>query len=142
MAETQGVPQNGCKPEPLRKTILVVDDQATIRNILTQVMRLQGYTVLSAIDGLDALKIVLDTPGRIDVLITDLSMPRMGGEELIEHTALLRPEMKTICLSAAFSSVSLKQAVLFLPKPFSLGTLTSMVKSAFEGTVRKDAMTG
>lgn len=124
------------------KTILVVDDEATIRNILVQVLRMQGYRVLSAVNGADALRTILDTPERIDVLITDLAMPVMGGEELIQYAAALRPEMKTICLSAGFSEVSLSLAVLFLPKPFSLQAIIRSVQQALGGANRADTMTG
>ena len=126
-----------------RKTLLVVDDQATIRNILVQVLKLEGYQVQCAVDGLDALEVASAIPGKIDVLVTDLSMPRMGGEELIKTLTAARPETRVICLSAAFTKVSLAEDVLFLPKPFSLKTLVSMVKGVLDGSLpRRQSMTG
>ena len=126
-----------------RKTLLVVDDQATIRNILVQVLKLEGYQVRSAIDGVDALQVASEVPGKIDVLLTDLSMPRMGGEELIQRLTGLRPETRVICLSAGFTKVSLAEDILFLPKPFSLKTLVSMVKGVLDGSLSgRQSMTG
>lgn len=126
----------------MAKTLLVVDDEATIRNILVQVLKLEGYTVLSAVHGADALEVAASTPGRIDVLVTDLSMPLMGGEELIQRLTEVRPETRVICLSAAFTRVSLAEDVLFLPKPFSLKAVLSMVRGVLDGTLRRDSMTG
>jgi two-component system, cell cycle sensor histidine kinase and response regulator CckA len=120
-----------------RKTLLVVDDQATIRNILIQVLKLEGYRVLSAVDGLDALETARQNPGKIDILITDLQMPFMGGEELIRKMTAARPETRVICLSAGFSEVSLSQDVLFLPKPFVLKELMATVRGVLDGTLRK-----
>lgn len=125
-----------------RKRILVVDDEPTIRNILIHVLRLQGYEVLVAMNGREALDFCTVDSGRIDVLISDLMMPEMDGEELIKRTMALRPEMATICLSAARAGVTLDTSVLFLPKPFSLHSIVSTVKSALEGSAARRAMTG
>ncbi len=144
MAETREVQGQGMgrNTDQRRKTILVVDDEATIRNILIEVLKLQGYRVLSATNGREALTLCEQQPGKIDVLITDLCMPIMGGEELIVRATPLRPEMKTICLSAAFTKVSLAQWVLFLPKPFSIRALTAMVRGVLDGTLRKETQVG
>ena len=123
-----------------RKTLLVVDDQATIRNILVQVLKLEGYDVLSGVHGADALQKASEHEGRIDVLITDLMMPYMGGEELIRRLTEARPETRVICLSASFERVVLNRDVLFLPKPFELRSLVSSVEKILNGTIRKDAM--
>jgi DNA-binding response OmpR family regulator len=120
-----------------RKTLLVVDDQATIRNILIQVLKLEGYRVLSAVDGADALETASKNAGKIDILITDLQMPVMGGEELIRKLTAARPETRVICLSAGLSEVSLSEDVLFLPKPFVLKELTATVRGVLDGTLRK-----
>lgn len=128
--------------DPRRKTILVVDDQATIRNILVQILKVEGFQVLSASHGGDALETASRTSGRIDVLITDLSMPVMGGEELIRRLTAERPDTRVICLSAGFSKVSLSQDVLFLPKPFSIKSLVSVVRGMLDGPPGTNSMTG
>jgi two-component system, cell cycle sensor histidine kinase and response regulator CckA len=122
-----------------RKTLLVVDDQATIRTILVQVLKLEGYRVLSAVDGVNALETAAQASGKIDILITDLQMPVMGGEELIRNMTAVRPETRVICLSAGLSEVSLSQDVLFLPKPFVLKELMATVRGVLDGTLRKTA---
>jgi DNA-binding NtrC family response regulator len=133
---------SGVECQDHRKTILVVDDEATIRNILVQVLRLRGYRVLSAMNGVDALRILGDPQERIDVLITDLMMPLMCGNELIEIVLMSRPEVKPICLSASSAAVSLNRAVLFLPKPFSLQAIVASVQEALGSTLPNAKMTG
>jgi two-component system cell cycle sensor histidine kinase/response regulator CckA len=113
--------------EGFRKTVLVVDDQEVLRKILIHALRQQGYQVLSAANGLEALRTIVSFSGRIDVLITDLMMPVMDGDELLAYVAVLRPEMKAICLSATVSELALRNSVLALPKPFSLQRVVQSV---------------
>ena len=117
-----------------QKTLLVVDDEATIRTILVQVFKQAGYRVLCASNGVQAMEVINAHPEPIDVLITDLTMPLMAGDELIERATAVRPELKVLCLSAAFTAVSLTESVLFLPKPFELKAVVALVRSALEGT--------
>ena len=126
-----------------QKTLLVVDDEATIRTILVQVFKQAGFRVLCASNGVQAMEVVNGIPEPIDVLITDMTMPLMAGDELIERATAVRPELKVICLSAAFTAVSLTKAVIFLPKPFELKAIVALVRSALEGTARlRQAISG
>src|SRR6185295_3421755 len=106
------------------------------RTILVTVFKQAGYRVLCASNGVQAMEVINATPDPIDVLITDMTMPLMGGDELIERATAVRPELKVVCLSAAFSAVSLTKAVLFLPKPFELKAVVALVRSTLEGTTR------
>lgn len=124
-----------------RRRVLVVDDEATIRTIVAEVLKVKGFDVLVAMNGLEALEICSRDPGRIDVLLTDLQMPVMGGEELVRRAMRIRPGLRTICLSAGFSEVCLEGAVLFLPKPFTLMALLSTVRAALEGPDSRQTMT-
>ncbi len=139
-------PEGEAKAGPVRRTILVVDDQEVLRNILIHVLTRQGYQVLSATDGLDALRTIVAYPGKIDIVITDLMMPIMDGDEFLEYLAVLRPRMKAICLSAASSEVSLRRAVLTLPKPFSLQgvvrTVTEVLAASPEPVQEADDVRG
>lgn len=115
------------------KTVLVVDDQASLRTILVRVLQNQGYRVLSAKDGLDAIRQVVGAATPIDLVITDLMMPVMSGEEFLEYLAVLRPATKVICLSATIPEVHLKGGVLYLPKPFSLKSVAQGVADILAG---------
>ena len=128
--------------ENATRRILVVDDDPTIRNILVQVLKLQGYEVEAACNGADALGHCTGIARPFDVLITDLMMPLMDGKELIGRVRVLYPDVRVLCLSATYSSTWLDLSVLFVPKPFSLRGIVALVKSALEGTRWREAETG
>jgi CheY-like chemotaxis protein len=127
--------------EKPRRRILVVDDDPTIRNILVQVLRLQGYEVEAASNGAEALEQWSGDSKRFDVLITDLMMPLMTGKELIERVRAVQPDIRVICLSATYSDTWLDLSALFVPKPFSLRGIVALVNSALEGTRWRKAET-
>src|SRR5258706_386784 len=80
--------------ENATRRILVVDDDPTIRNILVQVLKLQGYEVEAACNGADALGHCTGIARPFDVLITDLMMPIMDGKELIARVRDLTPDIR------------------------------------------------
>jgi len=130
------------KSENTASRILVVDDDPTIRNILVQVLKLQGYDVEAASNGADALGHCTGLARPFDVLITDLMMPLMNGKELIGHVRNIYPDIRVLCLSATYTDAWLDLSVLCVPKPFSLRGIVALVKSALEGTRRREAQTG
>ncbi|HLY72875.1 MAG TPA: response regulator [Planctomycetota bacterium] len=138
--ERQGAEGREETKQPDRR-ILVVDDDATIRNILVQILKLQGYQVEAACNGAEALDRCSPGVQPFDVLITDLMMPLMGGKELIERVRGQHPDIRVICLSATYSDTWLDLSVLFVPKPFSLRGIVALVKSALEGTRWRKAQT-
>jgi PAS domain S-box-containing protein len=116
------------------ETILLVEDQSGIREVLSDALQRAGYTILQAADGQEALSIVKDYKSVIHLVITDLMMPNMGGRELASIVAQLRPDTRTLYISG--------YAELFLPhpessapilqKPFSLTTLTVQVRKILD----------
>ncbi|HVR85346.1 MAG TPA: response regulator [Planctomycetota bacterium] len=138
--ERQGADSSDGSDQAHRR-ILVVDDDPTIRNILVQVLKLQGYEVESASNGAEALEHCPGNSRPFDVLITDLMMPIIGGRELIERVRVLQPDIRVVCLSATYSDTWLDLSVLFVPKPFSLRGIVAIVKSALEGTRWRKAET-
>jgi len=78
------------------ETILLVDDSAPLRNMMLGVLSQKGYSVLDAADGVTALEISRNYAGTIDLLITDIVMPRMGGVKLAEHIVQERPDIGLI----------------------------------------------
>jgi two-component system chemotaxis response regulator CheY len=109
----------------MSKTILVVDDSATVRKFVSVSLSMQGFTVVTACDGMDALE-KLPTAA-VDLVITDLNMPKMDGFELIktlrENQAYA--ELPVIILSSLSDAVSREQGAKlgvgsYLVKPFSL----------------------
>ncbi len=104
---------------PGATTILLVDDEPAIREVMRWVLRQHGYTVLEAGDGVEAVAVARGHPGPIHLLLTDVAMPQMDAHELVARLAPQRPEMKVVYFSGAFPV----EAGAFLPKPFTPETL-------------------
>jgi len=101
-------------------------------------LRSLGYTVLAASSGQQALS-AASHQGHIDLLITDVVMPKMSGRELSQTLGSLRPDLKTIHMSGYTDDAVLRhgiyeQGATFLQKPFSLGTLARKVRDTLGGT--------
>jgi two-component system cell cycle sensor histidine kinase/response regulator CckA len=115
-------------------TVLLVEDEAPVRMFTVRALQNKGYTVLEAKSGDAALEILAEpsTPP-IDLVITDVMMPRMDGPTLIEHIRARLPTVKVIFISGYAEETFAKRiepgtAVHFLPKPFSLKELAAKVK--------------
>jgi DNA-binding response OmpR family regulator len=106
------------------KTILIAEDETEIRELLAALLETDGYTVLRASDGQEALNIMNERRNEIDLLITDLGLPKLGGLELIQHARALSPSVKIIAASG-FGHANVRRelrkagVVQFFPKPFS-----------------------
>jgi len=128
------------EPEPVKEepaarpeTILVVEDEAGIRALIRKILRRQGYEVLEASNGEEALKLAEGGAAGIDLLITDVMMPQMGGHELSDRLREQHGEMKVLYVSgytddAAIYAGNLPPGTAFLQKPFTLGSLLDKVK--------------
>ena len=116
---------------PQQSVILVADDEPLIRNLVTLLMQQEGYFVLSAADGHEGLELSRKYPGAIDLLITDVEMPRMNGSDLCGHLMEERPGIQMLMMSGADMSeiVSQNAHCLFLPKPFNGETLKARVRA-------------
>src|SRR5579872_1548509 len=110
--------------------ILVADDEPLVRNLVTLLMQDEGYFVLSAADGHEGLELSRKYPGKIDLLITDVDMPRMNGTNLCGHLMEERPGIKVLVMSGADITeiVSYNANLPFLPKPFDGQTLKARVR--------------
>lgn len=122
-------------PGAHRAVILVADDEVLVRNLVTQLLQREGYFVLSAADGLEGLELSRHYPGRIDLVITDVKMPRLNGAGLCAHLAGERPEIKALLISGADLGEILRQNpnLSFLPKPFDGKTLLARVQTLLAG---------
>ncbi|MEO7912257.1 MAG: PAS domain S-box protein, partial [Roseiflexaceae bacterium] len=116
------------------ETILLVEDEPAVRELAVRVLRGQGYTVLEASDGLEALRVVeqADTT-HIDLLVTDVVMPSLGGGELAERLIVMRPNIKVLFTSgytedAMLHAGQLASGTHFLHKPFAPATLAQKVR--------------
>ena len=119
------------------ETILLVEDDAAVRRVAASMLRDLGYTVLEAAGGHEALERVRSVPRvPIGLLLTDVVMPGLGGLELAERIASLRPDAKILLMSGyadlAFAASGTGQGLALLQKPFDRRSLAQKVRSVFE----------
>ena len=125
-------------PEALARgseTVLLVEDEQAVRRAMAEFLRLQGYNVLEARDGLDALVQSQDFPGKIDLVVTDVVMPNMSGGELAKELAHLRVGIKFLFVSGYAGKTVLDHRVVdlesnFLQKPYTLKQLSAKIRVA------------
>jgi DNA-binding response OmpR family regulator len=123
---------------PRQSVILVADDEVLIRNLVTLLMQREGHFVLSAADGHEGLELSRKYPGWIDLLITDVQMPRLNGTDLCAHLLEERPGIRVLVMSGSDMSEIIRQNVnlLFLPKPFDGESLKAKVRAILAPTVQ------
>jgi two-component system cell cycle sensor histidine kinase/response regulator CckA len=115
------------------ETVLLVEDEQSVRQLVRETLESKGYKVLEADDGEAALQIVSSYSGKIDMLITDVVMPGMSGRELSARLCELYPQTKVLYLSGYTEDAIVHEGVLdsgtaFLQKPFTLQTLSRKVR--------------
>jgi PAS domain S-box-containing protein len=119
------------------ETVLVVEDQDGIRDIVRESLRRNGYKVLIAVDGDEALQMASAYPDPIHLLVTDLVMPNIGGRELAQRLTPLRPAMKVLFMSgysehSASENEDAALSTTVLQKPFSLDALVRNVRRVLD----------
>ncbi len=117
------------------ETLLVVEDESALRESICRFLRSLGYTVLEAGSGQQALDVANQIEGHVDLLVTDIVMPKMNGRELSQTIGKLCPGLKTIYMSGYTDDEVLRhgiheRGVTFLQKPFSMGTLAGKAREA------------
>jgi PAS domain S-box-containing protein len=119
------------------ETVLLVEDELAVRQSTREYLMLNGYIVLEAKNGEDALCIARDYIPPIHMMITDVVMPNMGGAKLAGHLATERPGMKVLFVSGYAENTVLRHGAIdvttrFLQKPFSLKTLAHKIREVLE----------
>jgi len=138
--EGEALPDKPVSPvEDMRgeKTVLLVEDDEPIRKLAREVLEQNGYAVLSAGDGEEALRVAGEYRGEIHLLLTDVVMPGIGGRELSDRIRALRPAIRIIYMSGYTGNAIADQGVLalgtpFLQKPYSPASLARKVKEVLE----------
>lgn len=121
----------------MRETILLTDDHDAVRWVVAEVLKRDGYTVLVAKDGEEALGLSEGYAAPIHLLVTDFMMPHLNGRQLAERLKPLRPDMKVLFLSGHAEGVADQgglpgQEAPFLQKPFVPDVLTRKVREVLE----------
>jgi len=120
------------------ETILLVEDEAMVRSLASRVLGSLGYRVLEAADAQQALRIAQEVRAPIDLLLSDVVMPRLGGRELARLLSGTRPGIRVLLMSGYSDDAVLRQGALepgqgFLQKPFTPATLSARVREVLDG---------
>lgn len=122
------------------ETLLLVEDEPSILNMIKSMLEIQGYTVLASTKPQEAIRLARENPDGIDLLLTDVVMPEMNGRELTKQLHDFYPQMKTLYMSGYTANVIAHHGVLdngvnFIHKPFSQSELSHKIREALEAIV-------
>jgi CheY-like chemotaxis protein len=117
------------------QTILLVEDEKALRTLTRRILNEAGYRVLEAADGAKALRIAADEVGEIDLVLTDVEMPTLGGRGMVAELNELSPGIKVLFMSGYTDNEILRRGLTasethFLQKPFTAGGLRQAVQTA------------
>jgi len=118
-------------------TVLLVEDEPALRTLAVESLKKLGYTVLEAGNGLEALAVVERHPAKIDIVVADIVMPRMGGPELVEKLRAKRDDFAVIFMTGYTEAAILENAkigsgIILLNKPFSVEMLATKINELQE----------
>ena len=119
------------------ETVLLVEDESVVRALAADALRRHGFQVLTASTGTEALELAGQTLRPFDVLVTDVVMPQMGGQQLAEHLLAQTPALKVLFISGYTDTVLtgdgvLKPGMTLLQKPFTPGQLVQRVRDLID----------
>jgi two-component system cell cycle sensor histidine kinase/response regulator CckA len=132
----------GSQVQPTRgtETILVVDDDASLLGLVSEILRLHGYTVIEATNGETALTMIERDGASIDAIVTDVVMPKLNGRELVRRASKIRPNLPMVLMSGyvgdnveALGSI-LGPRVAFIQKPFTPDALLVKLRDVLKGS--------
>jgi len=135
-----GLPQHEAAAPPRRgtETVLLVEDEPSVREVAAHVLRDQGYRVLEAANGDEAFRLAQEYANQeIHLLLADVVLPQMGGRELADRLKALRPDIKVLFISGYTDNAivhhgALEAGVAFLQKPFSPTALARKVREVLD----------
>ncbi len=131
--------RDGAEPLPaVGETVLLVEDETAVRRTARRVLERHGYHVLEARHGADALLVWEERAGAVDVVLTDLRMPELGGGELLQRLRAHRPTLPAVLMSGYVHetldrTLAGDTPVQTLDKPFTTAELLSAVRGALDG---------
>ena len=122
---------------PGTERILLVEDDESVRELASEILQMNGYDVVEACNGVEALSVFEEQESPIEIVVTDLIMPQMGGRELAENLVQQSADIKVLFLSGYTDSAVLRQGLLdpgsfFLQKPFTPAQLAYKVRQALD----------
>jgi two-component system, cell cycle sensor histidine kinase and response regulator CckA len=132
VADALATPEDSAQPEG-SETVLVVEDEDTVRNLTVMLLRQLGYNVLAASSGAEAIALSASCQDHIALLLTDVVMPNMSGRQLADELLPVRPGMRVLYVSGYTENTVVHHGVLepgvaFVPKPFTRETLAKKIR--------------
>jgi two-component system cell cycle sensor histidine kinase/response regulator CckA len=113
-------------------SVLVVDDEAAVRRFAARVLEREGYVVVEATDGMDALELLSEKGASIEVVVSDIVMPRLNGVELMQALVVSHPDLPVILMSGyatgALAELGIAAPCAIIPKPFPSDRLLEEVR--------------
>ena len=136
-AQPSGEPQKGTE------TILLVEDEPSVRTLVRDELRKLGYRVIEAKNGIEACLLATQQAGSFQLLLTDVVMPGMAGRELAQHLSVIKPDLRTLFISGYMDDVGIMAGQeegmsSFLQKPFSPEVLASAVRNLLDANAASD----
>ena len=124
------------------ETVLVVEDEAIVRDLVSEALTMLGYSILAASDPDEAVALSTNHPGPIHLLVTDVVLPKMDGKSLCSFLSLTRPEMKVLYVSGYTENFIVHRGVLdhgvhFMQKPFTVDDLAAKVREVLDNPVER-----
>jgi CheY-like chemotaxis protein len=127
-------------PKGAAEVILLVEDEDRVRTLVRRILEARGYVILEAKDGREGLSMCENHKGAIDLLVSDVVMPELGGRELAESARKLRPDLKVLFTSGHTQDVLLKEGIkngaAFLQKPYLPAELAHKVREVLDAEPR------
>jgi DNA-binding NtrC family response regulator len=119
------------------ETVLVVEDEAALRNLTVHVLKSKGYRVLATDNAASSLTLARQYEGKIDLLLTDVVMPDLTGPDLVSEIKKVRPDLKVLYMSGYSSNTMVEQGVLgsdstLIVKPFSTHELLCKMRAVID----------
>lgn len=135
-ADPRARPESATLPHGRGETVLVVDDEAPIRGVLTQMLERYGYRVLTARNGAEAVSVYTQRAGDIAVVLTDMMMPVMDGPAVVQALRKLNPQVKMVGMSGARIGQAKSAEVElahFIPKPYTTEIVLQTLSRVLRG---------
>jgi two-component system cell cycle sensor histidine kinase/response regulator CckA len=127
---------NGSEEGSQNEMILVVEDAESIRRMVCAMLNQAGYRCIEAADGEEALQLFRGAPDAIQLVLTDVMMPKMGGIELARRVSRLRPDIRIVFMSGYSDDPVVRtierSSSIFLPKPFTASLLMDKVRNTLD----------
>ena len=135
--QSSGQPQRGTE------TILVAEDEPSVRTLVRDELRKLGYRVIEAKNGVEACLLATQQAGSFQLLLTDVVMPDMGGRELAQHLSVIKPDLRTLFMSGYMDDVGImagqeEGTSSFLQKPFTPEVLARAVRDLLDARTSSD----